>query len=173
MCFSVVNTVFGYVSYTIPEELKRGSVVGNLAKDIGLDAKTLSSRKGRLNTDDGSKHYFEIDRNAGTLIVGDTIDREELCGSRPSCSLKYELVLEKPLEIHGISVQIQDINDNPPQFSTDQINLEIRESAIKGTQFLLSEAHIMYQSSVNRFIKSSCQKILLWTQLFKEVCPSN
>ncbi|XP_062393403.1 protocadherin gamma-A11-like [Sardina pilchardus] len=141
MCLSVVNTVFGDVSYTIPEELKRGSVVGNLAKDIGLDAKTLSSRKARLNTDDGSKRYFEIERNAGTLIVGDAIDREELCGSRPSCSLKYQLVLEKPLEIHGISVQIQDINDNAPQFSTDLINLEIQESANKGTQFLLSEAH--------------------------------
>ncbi|KAL2094508.1 hypothetical protein ACEWY4_009227 [Coilia grayii] len=141
ICFIVVNTVFGDVSYSVLEELKRGSVVGNLAKDIGLDAKTLLSRKGRLNADDGNERYFEIDRNAGTLIVGDIIDREEICGSKPSCSLKTQLVLEKPLEIRSISVQIQDINDNAPQFPTDQINLEIRESAIKGTLFLLSEAH--------------------------------
>ncbi|XP_063060286.1 protocadherin gamma-A12-like [Engraulis encrasicolus] len=141
MCFAVINVVFGDTSYSIVEELKRGSVVGNLAKDIGLDAKTLLSRKGRLNADDGDERYFEIDRNAGTLIVRDIIDREEICGSRPSCSLKIQLVLEKPLEIHGISIQIQDINDNAPQFPTEAINLEIQESADKGTRFLLTEAH--------------------------------
>uniref|UniRef100_A0AAY5K365 Cadherin domain-containing protein n=1 Tax=Esox lucius TaxID=8010 RepID=A0AAY5K365_ESOLU len=131
----------GEISYSIPEEMKRGSVIGNIAKDLGMDARTFSSRKGRLDVDGSSQRYCDVNLNTGDLVVAETIDREELCGPRVSCTLKYELVVENPLELHRITVQIQDINDNSPTFSNDHIQLEIRESANRGTRFLLSEAH--------------------------------
>uniref|UniRef100_A0A8L0DV97 Cadherin N-terminal domain-containing protein n=1 Tax=Oncorhynchus mykiss TaxID=8022 RepID=A0A8L0DV97_ONCMY len=34
--FLLWSTIDGQTHYTIPEELKQGSVVGNLAKDLGL-----------------------------------------------------------------------------------------------------------------------------------------
>ncbi|XP_071025864.1 protocadherin gamma-A12-like [Oncorhynchus clarkii lewisi] len=131
----------GDLSYSIPEEMKHGSVIGNLAKDLGLDAKRLSGRKARLDMDGSRQRYCDINVNTGNLIVAETIDREELCGPKVSCSLKYELVLEKPLELHRITVQIQDINDNSPRFPNARIDLEIRESAYKGARYPLDEPH--------------------------------
>ncbi|XP_061105713.1 protocadherin gamma-A11-like [Conger conger] len=129
------------VSYSIPEEMRRGSVIGSIAKDLGLDVKGLSTRNARIDTEDDDSHFVDIQRNTGDLIVAGRIDREELCGRRVPCSLKYELVLENPLELHRVLLQIQDINDNSPQFPNEIINLEIRESADKGARFLLDQAH--------------------------------
>ncbi len=145
--FSVVfllfslNTVCADLSYNIPEETKRQYVIGNIAKDLRMDVKQLSARKARIDTEDISKRYCDVNLNTGDLIVAETIDREELCGSRVSCILSYELVLENPLEVHRIIIQIQDINDNAPRFPNERISFEIRESADKGQRFRLDEAH--------------------------------
>ncbi|XP_055799130.1 protocadherin beta-16-like isoform X30 [Salvelinus fontinalis] len=137
---SLIRISNGDMTYSIPEEMKRGSVVGNIAKDLGLDSKRLSARKARLE-EDGTKHFCDINLNSGDLVVAERIDREQLCGPRISCGLKYEMVLESPLELHRISLQIQDVNDNSPQFADDVIKLEISESAHKGERFPINEAH--------------------------------
>ncbi|XP_036846212.1 protocadherin beta-16 isoform X21 [Oncorhynchus mykiss] len=137
---SLIRISNGDMTYSIPEEMKRGSVVGNIAKDLGLDAKRLSARKARLE-EDGTKHFCDINLNSGDLVVAERIDREQLCGPRISCGLKYEMVLESPLELHRLSLQIQDVNDNSPQFADDVIKLEIRESADRGERFPINEAH--------------------------------
>uniref|UniRef100_A0A671QGE5 Cadherin domain-containing protein n=1 Tax=Sinocyclocheilus anshuiensis TaxID=1608454 RepID=A0A671QGE5_9TELE len=136
-----LTAVCSDLNYNIPEEMKRQYVIGNIAKDLGMDVKQLSARKSRIDTEDSSKRYCDINLNTGDLIVAETIDREELCGSRMSCILNYELVLENPLEVHRIILQIQDINDNAPRFPNERIHFEIRESAVKGQRFRLHEAH--------------------------------
>ncbi|XP_042372043.1 protocadherin beta-15-like, partial [Plectropomus leopardus] len=139
--FLVLNLVFGDVSYSIPEEMKRGSVIGNIAKDLGLDLGKLSARKARIDTEDNNVKYCGVNLNTGDLIVQERIDREGLCAKKASCVVKQELVLENPLELHRISIRVQDINDNSPQFKEESLNFEIRESAVKGAGFLLDEAH--------------------------------
>ncbi|XP_037403058.1 protocadherin beta-16-like isoform X29 [Pygocentrus nattereri] len=129
------------LSYTVQEETKRQFVIGNIAKDLGLDVKRLSARKARIDTEDSARRYCDVHLGSGNLIVAETIDREELCGSRTSCVLNYELVLENPLEVHRVSLQIEDINDNAPRFPNDRITFEISESAVKGQRFPLDEAH--------------------------------
>ncbi|XP_042275416.1 protocadherin beta-16-like [Thunnus maccoyii] len=136
-----LQTVCGDVAYSFPEEMKRGSVVGNIAKDIGLDVSKLSARKARIDADGNNKRYCDINLSTGDIIVVERIDREGLCGKKASCVLKQELVLENPLELHRISVHVQDINDNSPQFKKNTINFEIRESATKGSRYRLDEAH--------------------------------
>ncbi|XP_060904102.1 protocadherin gamma-A11-like isoform X26 [Labrus mixtus] len=133
--------VYGDVSYSIPEEMKRGSVIGNIAKDLGLESGTLSARKARIDTEDNSVKYCGVNLNTGDLIVHERIDREGLCAKRATCVLKQELVLENPLEVHRINIRVQDINDNSPQFTDDSLRIEIQESADKGARFLLGEAH--------------------------------
>ncbi|KAM4554663.1 protocadherin gamma-A12-like isoform 26-T26 [Odontesthes bonariensis] len=145
LCFGflvvTIHLVKGDLSYSFPEELKRDSVIGNIAKDLGLDLRTLSSRKTRLDYEGTRKHYCVINMNTGDLITSERIDRESLCGKKPSCVMTVDLVLENPLELHRVSLHIQDVNDNSPKFREDLIEMEIRESADKGTRFSIMEAH--------------------------------
>ncbi|XP_076730035.1 protocadherin gamma-A11 isoform X30 [Maylandia zebra] len=135
------HVAHGDMSYSLPEEMKRGSVIGNIAKDLGMETGALFSRRARIDTDGTDKRYCDINMNNGELIVADRIDREGLCGDKASCILKHELVLGNPLELHRISLHIQDINDNAPQFNGERINIEIRESADRGARFVIEEAH--------------------------------
>ncbi|XP_053501578.1 protocadherin beta-16-like isoform X1 [Ictalurus furcatus] len=135
-----IRAVRGDLSYTFLEETKQQYVIGKIAKDLGLDVKRLSARKARIETEGSTKRYCDINLS-GNLVVVETIDREELCGTKMSCILNYELVLENPLDVHRISLQIQDINDNAPRFPNDRIMFDIQESADKGERFPLDEAH--------------------------------
>ncbi|XP_072251827.1 protocadherin gamma-A4-like isoform X24 [Leuresthes tenuis] len=139
--FISLHSVNGDVSYSVPEEMKKGSVIGNIAKDLGLEVSRLSARKARIDTDDDSVQYCGVNLITGELIVQERIDREGLCAKKPSCVIKQEVVLENPLELHRINIRVQDINDNSPQFKEESLKLEIRESADKGASFLLDEAH--------------------------------
>ncbi len=57
------------------------------------------------------------------------------------CVIKNEFVLENPLELHHFILNVEDINDNSPQFKESVIKFEIRESAVKGSSYLLEEAY--------------------------------
>ncbi|XP_038867624.1 protocadherin beta-16-like [Salvelinus namaycush] len=148
-----LHSANGDVSYSFPEEMKRGSVIGNIAKDLGLEASGLSARKARIDTEGNQKRYYDVNLSTGDLIVAERIDREGLCGKKALCVLKQELVLENPLELKSISLHVQDINDNGPQFNEEMIDMEIWESAAKGTRFLLEEAHDadIGQNSVQKY----------------------
>uniref|UniRef100_A0A3P8YQM9 Cadherin domain-containing protein n=1 Tax=Esox lucius TaxID=8010 RepID=A0A3P8YQM9_ESOLU len=151
--FLLLHSAFGDVSYSIPEEMKPGIVIGNIAKDLGMEASRLSARNARIDTTRNRKRYCDVKLSTGELIAAERIDREGLCGKKASCVLKQELVLENPLELHLISLHVQDINDNSPQFNEDMIDIEIQESAVKGARFRLGEAHDadIGQHSVQRY----------------------
>ncbi len=61
----MAHTAYGDVSYSFPEEMKRGSVIGNIAKDLGLDVNRLSSRKARIDIEGNRKRYCDINLNTG------------------------------------------------------------------------------------------------------------
>ncbi|KAM3612135.1 uncharacterized protein V6R79_003422 [Siganus canaliculatus] len=138
--FVAVHYAHGDLSYSVMEELKRGSVIGNIAKDLGLDVDRLSARRARVDMEGTERQYCEINLRSGDLVVADRIDREEHCGDKPSCVLKFDLLLENPLELHRLSLQVQDVNDNAPIFPKDTIKLEIRESADKGAKYRVNAA---------------------------------
>nr|XP_061793140.1 protocadherin beta-15-like [Nerophis lumbriciformis] len=139
--FLTLHSVQCDVTYSVPEEMKRGSVIGNIAKDLGLESGRLAARKARIDTENNNLKCCGINLNTGDLIVQERIDREGLCAKKPSCVLKQDIVLENPLELHHVNIRVQDINDNTPQFKEDVLKLEISESAAKGAHFLLDEAH--------------------------------
>ncbi|KAJ8405258.1 hypothetical protein AAFF_G00322490 [Aldrovandia affinis] len=78
-----------------------GSFVGNIAKDLGLDANRLTSGRARIFTA-GSSEYVELDREKAQLIVKERIDREQLCGETSACSFSFEVILENPMELYHV-----------------------------------------------------------------------
>ncbi|XP_021795468.2 protocadherin gamma-B2 isoform X4 [Papio anubis] len=125
------------IRYSIPEELAKNSVVGNLAKDLGLSVRDLPARKLRVSAE---REYFTVNPESGDLLVGDKIDREQICGKQPLCVLDFDTVAENPLNIFHIAVIVQDINDNTPLFKQSKIHLKIGESTKPGTTFPLDPA---------------------------------
>ncbi|XP_043925801.1 uncharacterized protein LOC122800419 [Protopterus annectens] len=131
--------VYAHMHYSIYEELNRGSVVGNVAKDLGLSKQIILGRNLRV-VSKSSKQYFRVNLEDGSLVVDDEIDREELCGGNPSCFLHFQIILESPLEVHAVKVEILDINDNSPKFPSENITLEVRELVNTGTGFEMEVA---------------------------------
>ncbi|XP_063353516.1 protocadherin gamma-C5-like isoform X15 [Pelmatolapia mariae] len=137
--FLLWTTVNAQTRYSIHEELKQGSVVGNLAKDLGLGLSDIYDRKLRVASEAGEQ-YFSVDAGKGELVVNDRIDREALCGQSASCVLPLQVVIEDPLQLHRIEVEIRDINDNSPRFLSNELSLNIAESAAVGLRFPLESA---------------------------------
>ncbi|XP_006632063.3 protocadherin beta-15-like [Lepisosteus oculatus] len=136
----IIQLCLGDISYSVLEEMKRGFVIGKLTEDLGLNVEALRARRARIDFQE-SRRYCDIKLETGELIVNERIDREQLCGQRPSCALNFELFLENPFELHRIILEIQDINDNSPVFPRDVLKREIRESADRGARFSVDEAH--------------------------------
>ncbi|XP_062381326.1 protocadherin beta-15-like [Sardina pilchardus] len=106
--------VHGQVRYSVPEEMVKGSLVGNIAQDLGLDIKRLKSGRARIFSED-SREYIGLNADKGTLVVKERIDREELCAQVSPCSLHFQIILDNPMELHPVRIVIQDQNDNAPQ----------------------------------------------------------
>ncbi|XP_069027791.1 protocadherin gamma-A11-like isoform X44 [Embiotoca jacksoni] len=139
--FSVLflRSVLGQVSYSIPEEMAKGSLVGNIALDLGLDVRRLQAGKARIHTGD-SVQCVQLNKEKGLLIIKEKIDREALCGQTTPCALHLQIALENPIEIFPITIEITDINDNAPVFEKEERRFEISESAVIGSKFMLEKA---------------------------------
>ncbi|XP_030000916.1 protocadherin alpha-8-like [Sphaeramia orbicularis] len=135
----VGNQALAELRYSIPEEVKEGTVVGNVAKDLGLDKTSLIERRFRVVS--GAKGtYFEVNQDSGVLEVHRKIDREELCQGRGPCLMELKILVENPLEMHHVVVEITDVNDHSPVFAEKEQIFEIGEQSFPGTRFQLPTA---------------------------------
>ncbi|XP_064181990.1 protocadherin gamma-A11-like isoform X19 [Anguilla rostrata] len=139
LCVCATEVVRTQIRYSIPEEMPKGSFVGNIVQDLGLEVKRLKSGKARIFTED-SREYIGLNSDKGTLVVNERIDREELCAQVSPCSLHFQIILEHPMELHRVTVEILDINDNAPVFAKKEINFQISELAVSGARFSLESA---------------------------------
>uniref|UniRef100_A0ACB8EBW2 Uncharacterized protein n=1 Tax=Sphaerodactylus townsendi TaxID=933632 RepID=A0ACB8EBW2_9SAUR len=125
--------------YSVVEEKKSGSLVANVLQDLKADVKELTARRARL-VPEGIEQYFQLDPHSGNVLLKERIDREALYGQKDTCVLLSEIVLENPLQVHGIEVEIEDVNDNSPQFSKKEFLFEIFEHVSTNTRFPLENA---------------------------------
>ncbi|XP_030315233.1 protocadherin gamma-A10-like [Calypte anna] len=134
------DAAWGQLRYSVPEEMPKGSFVGDVAKDLALDLTALGERGVRL-VSEGRTQYFGLEGKTGHLVTAERIDREQLCESVQQCVLRCELIVEGGRKIYAIEVEITDVNDNVPSFRDAQKELRIRETTAPGSRFPLSEAH--------------------------------
>ncbi|KAM3664851.1 protocadherin alpha-8-like [Ammospiza maritima maritima] len=129
----------GQVRYSVPEEAKAGTVVGRLAQDLGLEAGEAEARRLRLVAP-GRRASVEVSGASGALLVSSRLDREELCGKSAPCALRLEVLLERPLRVFHVQLEVTDINDNAPVFPAARKNLSLSENSPPGFPFPLEGA---------------------------------
>ncbi|NXO03133.1 PCDA2 protein, partial [Rhinopomastus cyanomelas] len=155
------------VRYSVPEEAKAGTVVGRLSQDLGLEAGEAESRRLRL-VPQGRRASVEVSGASGALVVSSRLDREELCGKDAPCALRLEVLLERPLRVFHVELEVTDINDNAPVFPEKEETFKIAEfNTLPGSRFPLegasdadvgSNAQLSYTLSPSEYFRLDHQK---------------
>ncbi|XP_037833226.1 protocadherin alpha-8 isoform X12 [Kryptolebias marmoratus] len=135
----VGKQVLAETRYSVAEEVKDGTVVGNVAKDLGLEITSLSDRRFRV-VSENKNVFFDVSHDNGDLFVFKKIDREELCQGSGACLMELKIIVENPLEIHYVVVEIKDVNDHSPVFPEKEQSFEIGEQTSPGRRFQLHAA---------------------------------
>ncbi|NXV68377.1 PCDG7 protein, partial [Molothrus ater] len=134
------EAAWGQLRYSVPEEMPKGSFVGDVAKDLGLQLTELRDRGVRIWTE-GRTQYFALHGKTGHLVTAERIDREQLCERVQQCVLRCELIVEGQMKVYEIEVEITDINDNAPSFREAETELRMSETTAPGSRFPLPDAH--------------------------------
>ncbi|XP_014649495.1 PREDICTED: LOW QUALITY PROTEIN: protocadherin alpha-3 [Ceratotherium simum simum] len=129
----------GQVHYSVPEEAKHGTFVGRIAQDLGLKLAELVPRLFRVASKNRGD-LLEVNLQNGILFVNSRIDREELCGRSLECSIHLEVIVDRPLQVFHVEVEVRDINDNQPVFPMAVKNLFLYESRPPGSRIPLEGA---------------------------------
>ncbi|XP_034037728.1 protocadherin alpha-2-like [Thalassophryne amazonica] len=127
------------IRYSVPEEVKEGTIVGTVAKDLGFDVISLTNRRFRV-VSESEEDFFEVKQDSGALCVHKKIDREEVCQGSGACLMELKIIVENPLEIHYVAVEITDVNDHTPSFPETEQTFEIAENTQTGRRFQLPTA---------------------------------
>ncbi|XP_038137239.1 protocadherin-19 isoform X7 [Cyprinodon tularosa] len=127
------------LKYGINEEMKPGSVIGNVTRDALKQGFQIAPQPPYLRVISNSEPRWVELSPAGILTTQMKIDRDVVCRQNPKCIISLE-VMSNSMEICVIKVEIQDLNDNAPRFPTSHIDIEISENASPGTRFPLEGA---------------------------------
>ncbi|XP_056238757.1 protocadherin-19 isoform X2 [Seriola aureovittata] len=127
------------LKYGINEEMKPGSVIGNVTKDALKQGFQIAPQPPYLRVISNSEPRWVELSPAGILTTQMKIDRDVVCRQNPKCVISLE-VMSNSMEICVIKVEIEDLNDNAPRFPTSHIDIEISENASPGTRFPLEGA---------------------------------
>ncbi|XP_075020934.1 protocadherin gamma-A2-like [Calonectris borealis] len=133
------EAAWGQLRYSLPEEMPKGSFVGDVAKDLGLELPALRDSGVRI-LDRGRTQYFALHGKTGHLVTAERIDREQLCRLVEQCVLRCEVIVEGEMQVYGIEVEITDINDNAPSFREAETELRMSETTAPGSRLPLRDA---------------------------------
>ena len=127
------------IRYSVPEELEKGSFVGNISKDLGLEPRELAERGVRI-VSRGRTQLFALNPPSGSLVTAGRIDREELCAQSARCLVSFNILVEDRVKLFGVEIEVTDINDNAPKFQAENLDVKINENVAPGMRFPLPEA---------------------------------
>ena len=134
--------------FHIAEEMPAGTLIGSARSNPQLLQSInnthslrflIRQRSGRAS----SVAHFTVDEQSGEIRTRKSIDREQVClPATRSCSIIFDVVVRplKYFQIIRVIVHVDDINDNRPTFSQQQLTLTIKESRVPGSTFPLPVA---------------------------------
>ncbi|KAF0038156.1 hypothetical protein F2P81_008640 [Scophthalmus maximus] len=130
----------GSILYRVQEEQPPNTLIGSLAADQGLPD------SGHLYKLEVGSPYLRVDGKTGDIFTTEIpIDRETLRDCRSlakgkPCYLEFEVSVtdliqnQSPRLIEG-RIEVQDINDNTPQFPSSVLTISVPENTIMGALF--------------------------------------
>ncbi|KAM5299016.1 protocadherin gamma-A8 isoform 12-T12 [Ctenodactylus gundi] len=127
------------IRYSVPEEKDKGTFVGNISADLGLEPWDLTERGIRI-VSRGRTQLFSLNPRSGSLVTAGRIDREELCAQSAPCLVNINILVEDKGKLFGVEIEITDINDNNPKFPVEDLKVKINEIAAPGARYPLPEA---------------------------------
>lgn len=134
------GSVEGSILYRVQEEQPPNTLIGSLAADQGLPD------SGHLYKLEVGSPYLRVDGKTGDIFTTEIpIDRETLRDCRSlakgkPCYLEFEVSVtdliqnQSPRLIEG-RIEVQDINDNTPQFPSSVLTISVPENTIMGALF--------------------------------------
>ncbi|OAF66310.1 hypothetical protein A3Q56_05970 [Intoshia linei] len=132
------------LKYTVNENIKVPSVIGNAYVDLKIDKITKSwiidPETEKFKNE--SENLISIQFSTGNIIVSRPIDREKICKKSKICSKRYQLLIERLNEktAHTVTLIIKDENDNIPHFTQNMVRISIPENAVIGSLYSLPDA---------------------------------
>jgi hypothetical protein len=136
------------IVYDVTEKQVAGTIVGNLASDIGVGASS-SSRLLLLNSSNVNQQLFRLD-SSGLLRTASVINRDVICTGRASCTVPLDVAImpasssSTGLRVAKVQVNIVDLNDCVPTFQRSSVGgpivYHISESTPPGVLFGLPVA---------------------------------
>ncbi|XP_041356864.1 protocadherin-9-like [Gigantopelta aegis] len=152
MCTSA-SSLKTSLQYTVQEEVKNGTLIGNIAIDSKLynsfNQEQLENIQYTLtSTHNRILQAFTIHKTTSSITTAGRLDRETLCASVADCILKFDVNVyirdsksnTFDLRVIRVQVTLEDINDNFPTFPETHIFLSVSESVNVGHISLISGA---------------------------------
>ncbi len=126
------------LSKIVPEDSKPGTVISLISitdRDTGINGKTVCS----LSENVPFELKQSVQENMYSLVTKGNLDRET--ASNYDITISASDLGQPPLSSYKtLSVQVSDVNDNPPQFSLNPIELYMIENNAAGAPILTLSA---------------------------------
>ncbi|XP_022221546.2 LOW QUALITY PROTEIN: protein dachsous [Drosophila obscura] len=124
-------------NYYVKEDIPRGTVVGSVIATSGDTAQRSPVRYSIYSGDpDG---YFSIEGSSGNIRIARPLDHE----AKAQVLLNIQATLGEP-PVYGhtqVNIEVEDVNDNAPEFEASLVRISVPENADLGTPLYAAHAH--------------------------------
>ncbi|XP_055613525.1 protein dachsous [Uranotaenia lowii] len=127
--------------FRLREDVGVGHVIGSISGNEQSEAENFITSSNDLHitytltplTNDITEGAFDIDRNTGKLVVARSLDREQQGEYRMEIRALDTSASNNPQSSAvTVKIEIADVNDNPPKWPSDPINVYIPEDSPVG-----------------------------------------
>ncbi len=128
------------VRFSIQEGSPPHTYVGNIALGAQLDQVYNATIRQKFEygfiSELDDQQLFHVERRTGLLRSTNPIDRELRCPGLPDCSISLSVAITRPVEyfqVISVIVDIEDVNDNAPEFNPSRYTVSFSEADPVGT----------------------------------------